>query len=198
MILELRLSIQEIFLDNWRTLANDLSWKLNRMFSWQFLSKLRSLFYIFVTILIITWGHGAIAVPTQVQPSSTPEFQTQFFAFLNQKYTLTLGEDRAACAYQIDPTDVYQQGNSRFVTAKVSRGSSGTACRGVLAFEMFQADCQAKLLYKMEREMGSDGRIRGWSRSEISLSDPTQRPIQSITSSQLAARVCALTVKPAA
>jgi len=71
-----------------------------------------------------------------------PNWQRQFISYINGKYTFYLGEDRSSCAYSIDPSDIYPEGDTRFVTARVGRGT-GTICKGVLEFAFFQADCQS-------------------------------------------------------
>jgi hypothetical protein len=119
----------------------------------------------------------AIAVPvsqTPVNPDRQTTSATQaqlepFFNYLHQqKYTLALGSDRGACEYAIDPTDVYAQGNNRFVTAKISRGSNvGTGCRGILEFTVLQANCPENKLYQFVRETAGDIRFSGWQRLEL-------------------------------
>jgi hypothetical protein len=137
--------------------------------------------------------------PPAQSPPAQPVYLQQFFNYLNtQKYTLSLGEDRGACDYSIDPTDVYEQNNNRFVTAKVSRGIGGTACRGVLAFNILHADCPAKKLYEFQRETEGDLRTRGWRHLELSLvkySPPNLNNFTSVTTEALAAQVCALPVR---
>jgi hypothetical protein len=120
-----------------------------------------------------------------------------FYAYLNdQKYTLYLGDSRGACSYHIDPTDVYANGESRFVMAKVSSGMKGSGCRGVLAFEVLQADCSAEILYQLSRSAADDPRNAGWQHFEFSLYDGTQSSISRITTQELAQKVCALPTKP--
>lgn len=112
---------------------------------------------------------------SQTEPEGTtvPAFLEQFHNYQMQKYTLLLGEDRGACAYRIDPTDVYEQENTRFVIAVVSRGSLGTACSGYFAFQVLQADCDSNVLYSIEQETEGDRRFRSWERFErpLSISD---------------------------
>ena len=106
----------------------------------------------FTTLLINCWFGGAIALPLQIAQAQTPsEFPENFFSYLDEKYTLYLGDNRGACAYSIDPTEVYEQGNNRFVTARYRQGA-GTACRGVIAFSVLQADCQANKFYEIYPE----------------------------------------------
>jgi hypothetical protein len=171
------------------------------MITLQISAKSRFLICFLLTMLLsITWIGYSVAVPASPQPQ--PAYQEQFFRYLNdQKYTLSLGEDRGACDYSIDPTDVYEQSGNRFVTAKVSRGMGGTACRGVLAFNILHADCQAQKLYEFQRDTDREGRLRGWQHLEKSLvkymppnlSNPTR-----LTSADLAAQVCALSVRSSA
>ena len=75
---------------------------------------------------------SAIAAPSDIlteggesEPEVTamPAFLEQFYNYQAQKYTLLLGEDGGACSYRINPTDIYEQENTRFVPAVVSRGS---------------------------------------------------------------------------
>jgi hypothetical protein len=148
--------------------------------------------FLLTFLFSITWVTDGIAAPVQAQPA----YQEQFFRYLNnQKYTLSLGEDRGACDYSIDPTDVYEQSGNRFVTAKISRGMVGTGCRGVLAFQVLHADCQAQKFYEFRRATEGEPRSRGWQHLEMSLakytppdlSNPTQ-----LSSADLAAQVCAL------
>lgn len=156
----------------------------------------RLLLWLLPALGVLTSMNRAIAFPVQTaQRQSFPAPMDQFYNYLNQqKYTLLLGESRGACAYHIDPTDLYQQGTSRFVTAKISRGDSGTACRGVLEFQILQADCQTNTLYEFVRESEGDPRLRGWKRFEISLSNPTQSATQAVTQ-QPAMRICSLPAK---
>lgn len=132
-------------------------------------------------------SESAAAVPdntvakTEVSQSGTempaiPAFLDQFYSYQSQKYTLLLGEDRGACAYRIDPTDVYEQENTRFVTSAVSRGSLGTACRGYFALQILQADCESNVLYSIEREAEGDSRTRSWERFERPLSVSDESP----------------------
>ncbi|MBD3885408.1 hypothetical protein IFO70_27160 [Phormidium tenue FACHB-886] len=136
-------------------------------------------------------------MPVQVTQQQMPPELEQFFSYLNdQKYTLWLGDDRGACGYYIDPSDLYEQGNSRFTTAKVSRGMQGTACAGIVEFQVLQADCQANKLYQFVRETEGDPRRRGWQRLQLRLSDSTQPSFPAATQ-QSVAEICALPAKPA-
>ena len=127
-----------------------------------------------------------------------PDWQSQFFSYINGKYTLYIGEDRSSCAYDIDPSDIHSEGNTRFATARVGRGS-GTMCRGVLELAFFQADCQEKKFYRIIRETEGDERLRGWNRYETDLNDGSKYSssgtFSRITSQQLADKVCNLPVK---
>ncbi len=132
---------------------------------------------------------GAIAAPSNIvtvgsksEPKVTtiPAFLEQFYDYQTQKYTLLLGEDRGACAYRIDPADVYEQENTRFVTAVVSRGSQGTACSGYFAFQILQADCESNVLYSIKRATEGDPRSRSWKRLEQSLYSVAQPPVEAI------------------
>ncbi len=123
------------------------------------------------------------ASPIQLAQAQVPKSELdKFFNYLNQqKYTFLLGDDRGACSYHIDPTDVYKQGTNRFVMTKLSRGVSGTACRGVLEFKILQLDCQTDTLYQFARETEGDPRFRGWRRFEISLYNSNQKSTAEIT-----------------
>jgi hypothetical protein len=138
--------------------------------------------------------------PTIPQPvTQTPASQEElapFYKYLHeQKYRKSLGSNRGACEYQIDPSDVYAQGDRRFVTAKVSRGgNAGTACRGVLSFRVFEIDCQQKKIYSLDRETTGDPRTRGWLRSPASFSDTSVSPISDVTT-RSAEEVCAMPAK---
>lgn len=160
------------------------------------------------TLLVSCWFGGAIALPihhvAQVQTSF--EFPENFYSYLDKKYTLYLGENRGACAYSIDPTEVYEQSSNRFVTARIRQGWSGNACRGVITFQVLQADCQANKFYEIERkaipqEPGSSGLIRGrWQQFELSLAEYSSEGLGVIrrnTSEDLASKVCALPSKSA-
>lgn len=138
-------------------------------------------------LLFQTVGTAAIAFPKQettapTTPSAatempaTPEFLTQFQTYIGQKYSLLLGADRSACAYRIDPTDVHEQGSTRFVTVAVSASDRGNACTGYLAFQVFQADCESNTLYQIERETRDDRRFRRWERYERTLTIDDRRP----------------------
>ena len=86
----------------------------------------------------------------------------------------------------IDPTDVYGQDRTRFVTAVVSRGSLGTACSGYFAFQILQADYESNILYSVERETEGDRRDLSWKRVErsLSISDGSpdiETPLDSVT-----------------
>jgi hypothetical protein len=159
----------------------------------------RSLRCLPVVLIFAAWATPSFALPAQSAPRQAPR-TTQpldpFYAYLNdQKYTLYLGDSRGACAYHIDPTDVYANGESRFVMAKVSSGTQGTACRGVLAFEVLQADCSAKILYGLTQLTTADSRSQGWRRFEFSLYASTRGAIKPITTQELARKVCALPTK---
>lgn len=142
-------------------------------------------------VLTLALPLSAIANPDNIvtegsksEPKVTtiPAFLEQFYDYQAQKYTLLLGEDRSACAYFIDPTDVYEQENSRFVTAIVSRGSQGTACSGYFAFQILQADCESNILYSIELEMENNPHSREWERFERSLYSVTQPAAEAVCS----------------
>ena len=99
----------------------------------------------------------------------------KFYDYLNGSYSLYLGDDRGACSYSVDPSSIKRNGSDRFFLAKLSRGKMGTACRGVLAFQIMQADCKARKLYLFQRENKEDIRFAGWERYEARLSDPEQK-----------------------
>ena len=110
---------------------------------------------------------------------ATPAFQSQFLDYVfSQTYTMLLGTDRTPCAYRIDPTDVYEQGTTRFVTAAVTASALGSGCNGYLAFQVFQADCESNALYAIERETGDNGRFIDWERREWNLTIDSPRPGQ--------------------
>jgi hypothetical protein len=129
---------------------------------------------------------------------SMPDWQSQFFSYVNGKYALYIGEDRSSCAYYIDPSGIHSEGNARFATARVGRGS-GTMCRGVLEFAFFQADCQARKFYRIIRKTEGDERLRGWNRYETDLTDGScyhsKGIFSQLTSQQLADKVCSLPFK---
>jgi hypothetical protein len=121
----------------------------------------------------------AVAVPDTKPVKPTPpskipptEVMDKFFKYLNDNYTLWLGDSRGACSYHVDPAGIRGDGDDRFFLAKISRGQSGTACRGVLAFRIMQADCKANKLYEFVREQKEDMRVAGWERYEATLRDP--------------------------
>lgn len=106
---------------------------------------------------------------TEANPPSEAAYLNQFFDYIySQKHTLLLGEDRASCAYFVDPTDIHTQGNTRLTTAVVTRGR-GTACGGVLNFQVLQAECEGNVLYAFGRVPEGDIRFRGWNRFELPL-----------------------------
>jgi hypothetical protein len=153
------------------------------------------------TLLMSGWFSSVIAVPGQVaQAQTSSEFPDTFYSYLDEKYTLYLGENRGACAYSVDPTEVYEQGNNRFVTARIRQGWSGNACRGVISFQVLQADCQASKFYEIEREMlsesDSSGSIRGdWHQYAMELTEYSSSGggvIRRNTSEDLASKVCNL------
>jgi hypothetical protein len=118
----------------------------------------------------------ASAKPAKSTPSSKvppPEVMDKFFKYLNDSYTLWLGDSRGACSYHVDPAGIRVDDDDRFFLAKISRGQAGTACRGVLAFRIMQADCKANKLYEFVREQKDDMRVAGWERYEATLRDPS-------------------------
>lgn len=165
-----------------------------------------SIFCFLATLLMSCWFGGVIALPIHVtQAQTASEFPENFYSYLDEKYTLYLGDNRAACAYSIDPTEVYEQNNNRFVTARIRQGS-GNACRGI-TFEVLQADCQANKFYEIEREEiprepGSPGPTPyRWRQFEISLAEYKSEGfgvLRRNTSEDLASKVCALPPKSAA
>jgi hypothetical protein len=112
--------------------------------------------------------------PNHAANSKTPPpaVMDKFFNYLNGNYSLWLGDSRGACSYYADPAGIRADGDDRFFLAKISRGNAGTACRGVLAFRVMQADCKAKKLYEFVREQKDDMRVAGWERYESTLRDP--------------------------
>lgn len=138
----------------------------------------------------------AQAVPNTPAPATKPSnlppeaVLNKFYGYL-QKYNLWLGDSRTACSYEVDPTSVKKDGTDRFFLAKVSRGRAGTACRGVLAFQIMQVDCKTKTLYQFVREQKEDMRIAGWERYETTLSDPTTRSPKK-QSAEAVKAICAL------
>lgn len=167
-------------------------------------SKFRTLshrlgFYLCLLMaLCFSVAHGLAPALAQPAPGERPAYEQQFFNYLhNQKFSLVLGESRGACAYSIDPSDVYAQGDQRFVLAKINQGNAGTACRGVLDFNVLHADCQAKKLYEFQRKTEGDIRTRGWDHFELSLSRstrPGERAVR-VSSTDLAGQVCGLTAR---
>ena len=161
-----------------------------------------SIFCFFATLPISFWFSVAIAVPIQIaQTQALTEFPESFYSYLDEKYTTYLGDDRGACAYSIDPTDVYGQGNNRFMTARVRQGA-GNACRGVIDFRVFQADCQTNKFYEIDREEilrdpGTSTPRSRWRQFEVSLTEfkpGSSDIIQRNTSEDLASKVCDLPV----
>jgi hypothetical protein len=159
-----------------------------------------------IPLVWLTFGllsYGPIAAnPVQAVPLPTPAAKTsnippavvmnQFYNYLHQ-YKLWLGDDRGACSYEVDPTGIKKDGADRFFLAKISRGRTGTACRGVLNFQIMQVNCQTNTLYQFVREQSEDMRIAGWERHEITLSDPTARPDGTKNQSAAAVKaICAL------
>lgn len=152
-----------------------------------------------IMLLMSGWVGGAIAPPAQAQQSSiASDFPENFYTYLDAKYSLYLGEARSACAYSIDPTDVYEQGSDRFVLARIRQGS-GTGCRGVIDFSVLQADCQTNKVYKIDREIipsdpNSDGPTQSrWRQFEMNLSevDP-EFGRQPVSSEESATKICNL------
>jgi hypothetical protein len=133
--------------------------------------------------------------PVAQTPASQEEL-APFYKYLHeQKYRKSLGSDRGACEYAIDPSDVYAQGDRRFVTAKVSRGgNAGTGCRGVLEFRVFEINCQEKKIYRLIRDTTGDPRTRGWLRSPASFSDTSANSISNVTTRSVE-EVCAMPAK---
>ncbi|XGV99556.1 MAG: hypothetical protein ACAF41_11535 [Leptolyngbya sp. BL-A-14] len=114
------------------------------------------------------------------------------FDYLNQKYTLELGDSRGACGYFIDPDDVYQYGSDRILMVKVSRGAIGTACGGVLQFRLLQVNCQSNTLRTLALQGG--GMDATWQTDNLELY-PTQPGVAAEGfTAQVAKKVCALPV----
>lgn len=139
--------------------------------------------------------------PAEIEPPP-PAFLEQYYAYLyEQKYTLMLGEDRASCAYLIDPRDVYGQGTTRFVTAIVTRGR-GTACSGYLGFKVLQADCEANTLYAIQQQGTGDIRSQPLERVEQSLFTSDSQPELETPLDEIkgppAEQICALPLSPGA
>jgi hypothetical protein len=140
------------------------------------------------------------AIPAKPAASKTPSdaVMKQFFNYLDTSYQLWLGDSRGACAYAIDPTGVRTDGDDRFFLARISPSNVGTACRGVLAFRVMQADCKAEKLYEFVREQKSDMRSANWERYETVLYDnkPAGKDKQAketkpeIHSQKLIGRIC--------
>jgi hypothetical protein len=103
--------------------------------------------------------------------SPPPSVMNKFYNYLNKNYSLYLGDSRGACSYDVDPTGIRANGTDRFFLAKISPGKQGTACHGVLEFEIMQADCKSKKLYRFTRERKEDIRFAGWERAETVLYD---------------------------
>lgn len=126
---------------------------------------------------------GAIAMP----PDDTT------FTYLKQKYSLPLGDTRGACGYYIDPADVRQYGTTRVLTAKISRGSTGTACSGVLTFRLLQVDCDTNTLYELQLE--GAGRDATWRTEPLTLY-PNQSGNSPGNPQTAAEKVCTLPAQP--
>jgi hypothetical protein len=105
-----------------------------------------------------------------------PEVLDKFYHYLNDSYSLWLGDSRGACAYHVDPAGIHANGDDRFFLAKLSAGQVGTACRGIMVFRVMQADCKAQKLYEFVREKAEDMRNASWERYESTLWDPAARP----------------------
>jgi hypothetical protein len=118
-----------------------------------------------------------------------PAVMEKFYGYLNGSYSLYLGDDRGACSHHVDPAGIRPNGSDRFFLAKRSRGKVGTGCRGVLEFQVMQADCKTRKLYQFTREQNADPRVAGWERYEIVLSDP-QNSSQPPQSQKALATIC--------
>jgi hypothetical protein len=125
----------------------------------------------------------ALAQPAATPPNPTPPkaVMDKFYTYLNNNYSLWLGDSRSACSYHVDPAGIRVDGSDRFFLAKISRGKVGTACRGVLEFEIMQADCKAQKLYRFQREDQPDRRFAGWIRDETILQDPERNRAENST-----------------
>ena len=112
------------------------------------------------------------------------------FNYLNQKYSVELGDDRGACGYFIDPADVYQYGSDRLLTARITAGANGTACRGVMMLRLLQVDCQTNQIFALQLE--GSGRDAKWRTDELTLY-PVQSDVKAEGYTQKAAQtVCSL------
>ncbi len=105
----------------------------------------------------------------------------KFYQYLNDRYSLWLGDSRGACAYHVDPAGIHANGDDRFFLAKLSAGQVGTGCQGIMVFRVMQADCKAQKLYEFVREKAEDMRKASWERYESTLWDPADRPTQAGT-----------------
>lgn len=133
-------------------------------------------------LVVFSWPTRAFATP--------PE--TGLVDYLNQKYSLYLGDSgRSACGYFIDPEDIYQQGSDRFTTAKLSRGTTGTACAGVLQLQLLKVDCQNRTTTQLELE--GYGRDAKWRGSELRFSQIKDNNFADVTQ-EVAAAVCKLPI----
>jgi hypothetical protein len=132
--------------------------------------------FIFSTAL---FAPEAIAQTTPTNSNTPPSAVLgKFFKYLNSAYSLYLGDDRSACSYSVDPSGIRAEGSDRFFLAKLSRGKQGTACRGVVAFQIMQADCKDNKLYRFAREENADMRLAGWERYEAILYDPDNKGLK--------------------
>lgn len=133
-----------------------------------------------LSLVICGWPTITFAAP--------PE--TGLVDYLNQKYRLYLGDSgRSACGYFIDPEDIYQQGNHRFTTARLSRGTTGTACAGVLQLQLLKVDCSNKTTTQLELE--GYGREAQWRSSELRFSQIKNNNFADVTQ-EVAETVCKL------
>ena len=156
--------------------------------------------------LLIVFGLSSSNAQSNTSASVlvSPEIPGTFSSYLDKKYSLYLGQGRSACAHRIDPTEVYQYGNNRFVASHLRQGV-GTGCRDVVNFGVFQADCQARKFYEIRTERipqnaGSSGPIRSilsrFQMGDLREDEPMDSDVHKThTDAELSDIVCALPVK---
>jgi hypothetical protein len=87
---------------------------------------------------------GILAASLSFSPAAIAQTMPdqEIFDHLNQKYNSLIKTTRDACGYYIDPTDIYQYGDTRALMVKVIRGPEGTACKNILFFLHLKVNCQ--------------------------------------------------------
>lgn len=140
-------------------------------------------------LLATTWGGGMSAEALPVKAAQNDPA----IAYLQHKYRLYLGDDRGACGYLIDPTDVYGDTQDRWLTALRSRGETGSACAGVVEFQILRVNCPTQTLSKLVLE-GETLRDRGWMSYPLNLYRFQAGELQTV--SRIAAeKICSLSTR---